>query len=119
MNQEDKNTVREAPSTPSPMDKSKITPVFAITSREHPESLPIIRSNRKEAQDVAGHGWLPSECPFIIEEGFLVIGPDRPYTKEEVEKMLRDLLSAAEDGPYVPNYERMEECAAKNGFKLT
>lgn len=100
------------------MDKSKITPVFAITSREHPESLPTIRSNRKEAQDVAGHGWLPSECPFIIEEGFLVIGPDRPYTKEEVEKMLRDAFQGYDRTGAGVSWDRMKQIAKENGIDL-
>jgi hypothetical protein len=34
---------------------------------------------------------------------------ERVFTESEVRTILRDLLAAAEDGPFIPNYDRMDE----------
>lgn len=47
----------------------------------------------------------------------LVIGGNA-FTEEEVQQIVIDLYSAAMDGPYMPNAERMREVAAKHGITL-
>ena len=46
----------------------------------------------------------------------LIIG--KGYTVEEVRALIQDLYNAAMDGPYMPNYARMDECLAKNNITL-
>lgn len=48
----------------------------------------------------------------------LVIGDERVFTESEVRAILRDLLAASEDGPYMPNYERMDEMVKSHGLSF-
>jgi len=47
----------------------------------------------------------------------LVIG-EKAFTESEVRAMLRDLLAASEDGPFIPNYDRMDEMVKFHGLSF-
>lgn len=47
-----------------------------------------------------------------------VIGADRVFAESEVVVILRAVMSAAEDGPYIPNYESMREAASRFGLSF-
>ena len=51
-------------------------------------------------------------------EATLVVGKERVFTEGEVRVILRDLLAAAEDGPYMPNYDRMDEMVRLHGLSF-
>jgi hypothetical protein len=59
--------------------------------------------------------YFTKHCTTVLHEG----EPERVFTESEVRAVLRDFLSAAEDGPYIPNYERMDEVAKSHGFAPT
>jgi hypothetical protein len=40
----------------------------------------------------------------------------RVFTEAQVTQILRDLLAASEDGPFVPNYSKMKEAIQKHGL---
>lgn len=48
----------------------------------------------------------------------LVIGDERVFTESEVRAILRDLLAASEDGPFTPNYDRMDEMVKFHGLSF-
>ena len=48
----------------------------------------------------------------------LIQSEKRVFTKLEVMHILRDLLAASEDGPFLPNYEKMEEAMQRHGFSF-
>lgn len=43
---------------------------------------------------------------------------ERVFTESEVRAILRDLLAAAEDGPFMPNYDRMDEMVKFHGLSF-
>ena len=43
---------------------------------------------------------------------------ERVFTESEVMAILRDLLAAAEDGPFMPNYDRMDEVVKFHGLSF-
>lgn len=43
---------------------------------------------------------------------------DRMFTESEVRAILRDLLAASEDGPFMPNYDRMDEMVKFHGLSF-
>lgn len=47
----------------------------------------------------------------------LVLTSEPLWTESQVRAMVEDLLSAAMDGPYMPNVEAFNETAAKHGLK--
>lgn len=50
-----------------------------------------------------------SPATLVIHSG----EPEPVYTKSEVRQFALDMISAALDGPYLPNTEAMEACAVK------
>ncbi len=43
---------------------------------------------------------------------------ERMFADSEVRAILRDLLAAAEDGPFMPNYDRMDEMVKFHGLSF-
>ena len=43
---------------------------------------------------------------------------ERVFTESEVRAILRDLLAASEDGPFMPNYDRMDEMVKFHGLSF-
>ena len=43
---------------------------------------------------------------------------ERVFTESEVRAILRDLLAAAEDGPFMPNYDRMDKMVKFHGLSF-
>ncbi len=58
--------------------------------------------------------YINKPCTVVIHEG----KPERVFTEGEVRVILRDLLAAAEDGPYMPNYDRMDEMVRLHGLSF-
>lgn len=76
-------------------------------------------SNRTMRSDELGgsRDWLVAEISSIIshaQDGH----DERVFTESEVGEVLRAVMSAAEDGPYIPNYERMREAASRFGLSF-
>ena len=54
------------------------------------------------------------EATLVVHEGKV----ERVFTESEVKAILRDLLAAAEDGPFMPNYDRMDEMVKFHGLSF-
>ena len=66
---------------------------------------------------------LPLKNPGAFLPAVMVVGDTndevpRLFTEGEVRVILRDLLAAAEDGPYMPNYDRMDEMVKFHGLSF-
>lgn len=55
------------------------------------------------------------EATLVIQESDK---PQRVFTESEVRAILRDLLAASEDGPFIPNYDRMDEMVKFHGLSF-
>ena len=58
--------------------------------------------------------YINKECTVVVHDG----KAERVFTEGEVRVILRDLLAAAEDGPYIPNYDRMDEMVRLHGLSF-
>ena len=56
--------------------------------------------------------WVP--CTMVIADK----AHERTFTESEVRVILRDLLAASEDGPCIPNYDRMDEAVKLHGLSF-
>jgi hypothetical protein len=57
---------------------------------------------------------LPNRCTVVVHDD----KAERVFTESEVKAILRDLLAAAEDGPFMPNYDRMDEMVRLHGLSF-
>lgn len=57
---------------------------------------------------------LPNRCTVVVHDD----KAERVFTESEVKAILCDLLAAAEDGPFMPNYDRMDEMVRLHGLSF-
>ena len=76
-----------------------------------------ILGHRPKAEIATAHWFAVKPVPDMVR-ATLVIGDERMFTESEVRAILRDLLAAAEDGPFMPNYDRMDEMVKFHGLSF-
>ena len=75
--------------------------------------VPPHQRERNENITVQDHKWLSGD-----RQCTLVVTDERVFTESDVKAILRDLLAAAEDGPFMPNYDRMDEMVKFHGLSF-